>query len=352
MNTIREIIACKKTEGDLGLEIEVEGHNLPNLLGSVWKCEHDGSLRGESCEYVLKHPTDVDGIKDALDYLDKQYAAAGARPTESFRAGVHVHVNCQELTFIELFNFITLYLIFENLFVRWCGHAREGNLFCLRSSDAEYVLDELSRSLKIASNHRDLSYFLQMVFSEDQIRYLSMNLGALGKYGSLEFRAMRSTPNLSLIYGWANVLYSLRETAKTYSNPQAIMHEFSFKGTQVFIDDVLGVDVATMFKNSSENYRKDLIDGVRNAQEIAFSGDWDVIKTIECNRLARTGRIPDLVVDDAQLLAAAPKRQKRINPQREQARIWQERINAVQANKFFVDDANNLVRQRKNRNGE
>src|SRR5690554_4898477 len=118
--TIRKLMRLPETQGDVGVEIEVEGSNLPRT-GEHWIVTQDGSLRGESCEYVLRQPLSLPETKEALAYLSRRYEETGAEIADSPRCGVHIHVNCQELTIIQLYNFMTLYLILEDLLVRWCG---------------------------------------------------------------------------------------------------------------------------------------------------------------------------------------------------------------------------------------
>jgi hypothetical protein len=253
----------RKTKGDVGIEIEVEGVNLPKLT-KFWKNEHDGSLRGpENIEYVLEQPMSLDGARKALDYLDKTYTESKTEVHDTVRAGVHVHVNVQDLNIIELYNFMTLYVVLEEVLVKFCGPYREGNLFCLRTCDADYLLYELSYAAQKKA-------FVGLV--SDQLRYASMNVKALGTYGSLEFRAMRGTRDLDLIYKWAEVLVSLREMAKTYENPQKIIEGFSEGEAQGFIRHTLG-DNHKLFL--CDGYERMLCDGMRRAQDIAYCVDWN-----------------------------------------------------------------------------
>src|SRR3546814_18812942 len=96
------------------------------------------------------------------------------------------------LTMTQLYSFMTVYLILENVLVGWCGHSRCGNLFCLRASDAEWLLT----SIRAAAEGRTFKHSLH----SDNLRYASMNVKALGDYGSLEFRAMRGTREMDWIY--------------------------------------------------------------------------------------------------------------------------------------------------------
>lgn len=252
----------KRTKGDVGVEIEVEGKNLPTTT-KYWRMEKDGSLRGEeNMEYVLAKPLTLAQLSIALKYLDKCYRDADSVVDESVRAGVHVHVNVQDLNIVELYNFMTIYLILEEVLVEYCGETREGNLFCLRACDAEYLIYRLTR----AANHR---HFRELV--DDNLRYASMNVKALGTYGSLEFRAMRGTRDLSVIETWATILVGLREHAKTYTDPTDIVNGFSEGEVDGFLDAALG-EHAHMFKKG--DYRLKLMRGMRQAQDVAFCCKW------------------------------------------------------------------------------
>ena len=53
---MRELIGCRDAAGEVGIEIELEGHGLPRMDFEYWRAERDGSLRGEAVELVLKKP--------------------------------------------------------------------------------------------------------------------------------------------------------------------------------------------------------------------------------------------------------------------------------------------------------
>lgn len=250
------------TKGDVGVEIEVEGKRLPKI-DKFWKMEQDGSLRGEeNIEYVLRKPSTLNQLAIALKFLDKAYRDNDAVVDDSVRAGVHVHVNVQGLNIVELYNFMTLYLILEEVLVEFCGETREGNLFCLRASDADYLIYRLVRA---AQRRR----FRELV--DDNLRYASMNVKALGTYGSLEFRAMRGTRDLDVIQTWANIIVGLREHAKTYTDPTDIVNGFSEGEVDGFLVRALG-DNAELFKKG--DYRLKLMRGMRQAQDVAFCCKW------------------------------------------------------------------------------
>lgn len=254
------------TKGDLGVEIEVEGRNLPNDLAN-WRCERDGSLRGESMEYVLSNPMTLAGVSESLVELDKAYRENATNVHESVRAGVHVHVNVQELNTKQLFTFITAYIVMEELLVNFCGEYRVGNLFCLRIKDAEFLLSELERTAEDKQYHR---------LGSENLRYASMNVNALSRYGSLEFRAMRGTRDLGLIADWATMLLNIRDVSCKWDNPEELFKWCTANGPESFLETFLGD-----FKEKVCNgvaYEEMLLEGFSRAHPLAMNTDWSAVE--------------------------------------------------------------------------
>lgn len=269
MKTVREWMRVRNTAGDVGIEVEVEGTNLPHI-DEYWNVTHDGSLRGEALEYVFKRPLELSKAKEALDYLGHHLSKKGVSVLDSGRCGVHVHVNCQKLNIVELYNFFTLNFILEDLLTAFCGESRVGNLFCLRAKDAEYLIEQLST----AAETKDF----RPIFASDDLRYAAMNVKSLPQYGSLEFRAMRGTTDPDLIYKWASILVHLREVAKTYPHPAEIVMEMSAGGGEAFMRNVLG-EYADEFM-SFDDWEQSLTDGARIAQDVAYAGDWEELSRV------------------------------------------------------------------------
>lgn len=264
MQTVAEVFGIKKlVAGDVGIEIEVEGRRLP-IAERYWRNEHDGSLRGpENREYVLAEPSSIKRAELALKYLGILYKQNNTEVHDTVRAGVHVHINVQKLNIVELYNYLTLFFIFEEPLVKFCGEHREGNLFCLRSLDAEFLLSELRMAVINSDYYRLVS---------DDLRYGAVNVKALGTYGSLEFRTMRGTRDLDLILTWAKVLLSLREAAKAFYCPSDIINGFSEGESVWFLRRCFG-EHSGLFEGMPD-IGKMLTDGMRRAQDIAFAIDW------------------------------------------------------------------------------
>ena len=103
--------------GDFGVEVEVEATSfdtMPRL--NCWKSVHDGSLRGESAEFVFRNPLPLDKTIGEVVKLYSYLKECGIK--DSGRAGVHVHVNVNTLTVVQLLNLIAMWMIVEEAAVR------------------------------------------------------------------------------------------------------------------------------------------------------------------------------------------------------------------------------------------
>ncbi len=256
-----ELLRCRPKQGEVGIEIELEGHGVGQIeSNNMWMTEMDGSLRGESIELVLKAPAPRHLVPVRLKKMKEMVEGCVIKDTG--RAGIHIHVNIQELTPREYTQFLVLYLIFEEVLVDWCGNDRVGNLFCLRASDANYGL-QIIRSIIQSWAFRDLD--------TDNIRYASVNLKATATYGSIEFRALRSTVDTDVIQTWVDILLNLKDEAKKYESPPDIVEELSVLGVEGFFNKILG-DFNIPFDHMQ------VMSGVRNAQYIAYCrNDWSCL---------------------------------------------------------------------------
>lgn len=232
MKKLHEILGQAPSDGDVGVEIEVEGKNLPHVDDAFWRSEHDGSLRGEALEYVFKKPVKADKAPALLKHLDKIFKAQGSELNFSFRTSVHVHVNCQHLTHAEYVSYIYTYLLLEEALMNYCGKDRKGNRFCLRLQDAEGVLENLQY---VFQHERGL-----MDVAGDNMRYSAINLAATLKYGSLEFRAMRGNMDVDILSTWVATLVRLRDFSKEMGTPVAVYDLFAKLGARGFMKEALG----------------------------------------------------------------------------------------------------------------
>lgn len=247
-------------ENEIGIEIEVEGSNIPQAP-SGWTGVSDGSLRGESLEYVLSRPVPRNKVEGFLNDLSDQFTKNRTRLNLSDRCGIHVHVNCQNLTTPQVINFTLLYLLLEDFLTHWCGPTREGNLFCLRGKDAEFLYSGLYKAKIENSLH---------ILQKDQYRYAGVNLTSIHKYGSVEFRTLKTTNDFrTRTVSWVDILTNIKDKSLSFDSSRDMIEEMK-KDLLGFAGDALKTS-ATAILSELDNPILHLKEAMWRIQDIAYA---------------------------------------------------------------------------------
>ena len=249
---LREFLELRKTDGMFGVELEIEGENLPDHLPAAWCLTQDGSLRGnfptQAAEYVMIKPMSLASANLNIKRLTDHLQEVGAKPLFSHRTSLHVHVNCQELTWDEYSAFLYTSLLMERVLLNFCGQSRVGNRFCLRVTDAEGYLDDLRRLFR-----NGFRYFITGGGNANKIKYSSINVAPSREYGSVEFRGMRGTVDRQVITAWIEALNSIRSYAVARGSVEAVHASFIQDDINKFISDVLGAAYKDLSYKGMEN---------------------------------------------------------------------------------------------------
>jgi hypothetical protein len=256
-----------------GIELELEGRGLvpavpQHALWDYFTTHEDNSLRviredGERIEYVFKQPFDYDTTIKATKILFDHLNSDKAEVFESYRTSLHVHVNCGRESMRTIYNFITLSLMFDELFSSTAAKHRIGNNFCLRARDAQYQIEELIMSIQghsgpwaLNSNHR----------------YSSINFVSLNKFGTIEFRIMECMTDFKRAKHWIDTLQALKAAARNFTDPRDVIKNFSKYTLEEFMTVVLG-DCAPYYMRQAE-WQPLLVSGMRLSQDFAFCSQW------------------------------------------------------------------------------
>lgn len=205
-----EIYRGNRYTGEVGVEIETEtsgGYEYPKL--KYWKCDRDRSLRNFGVEYILRSPMTLVELENAFkefEPLPKEYKFHDTPVS----AGVHVHLNMLNETFLTLANLLTTYSITENLLIKYSGPDRLSNLFCLPMCDAEGVVQNNMELIKNIGRN----YYARIGQNEDSVKYGALNCAPLTKLGSVEFRSFRGTTNVNEIRKWVHLLMDMKNFSK------------------------------------------------------------------------------------------------------------------------------------------
>lgn len=254
-----------------GVEIELEGKKLKTIdpnIAQYWGYHADGSLRllkaaDSAFEYVFLHPLNLDLTFKALEALFNFLNTPPAEVFPSYRTSVHVHVNCAAETYRTIYNFITLAIIFDELFVSQNGEHRIGNNFCLRAKDAQGQIGALVSSIKNCGS---------LVGINANNRYSSINFASLLKFGTVEFRSMECTTDYNRVVHWINTINQLKTAARQFANPREVIGYFSRNSAHEFLYFILGAQAFKYVK--VENMERMLLDGMRLAQDFAYCSEW------------------------------------------------------------------------------
>lgn len=218
----------------IGVEVEVEGckTKLPTGDGNqYWRQEADDSLRNNGAEFVFAEPLWGADVIKAVQFLC--VSAKMRQWVISERTGLHVHMDVREMELDKFRNFCVMYALMEKPLYRWIGDNRDKNIHCLAWFTAEGDLKEIGKIFKVPGHASGVIKQLN--------RYSGLNLNALDKYGSVEFRHMKSTFDSTRVIDWINMILSLRLAAIAWNGKtDEIIKEFKILGPFTFMHRVFG----------------------------------------------------------------------------------------------------------------
>lgn len=271
MHTVKDIFGHKNKRGHVGIEVEVEAaKQLPPLEVKPWTCKPEQSLRGYGMEYITTGPIlcnsdKTEALKALSDLLfDKYYKVDHDSP----RTSVHVHVNVLGLTPTQVYTAACAYWLLENPLMKWCGPTREGNKFCLRLKDAEGILGLIKGDMRNVEKQQYLPF---QSYKADYCKYGGLNLNAIGRFGSLEFRGLRGVYDTKTMDLWSTSMYTLvTRAAEAFESPSALMDYYYKHGPYRLISKLLEDDLVDQLT--------DIADGIEeNAERVchlAYMHNW------------------------------------------------------------------------------
>lgn len=219
--------------GYVGIEVELEGRLRVAEGRTSWDVKEDHSLRNGGLEFVLRTPSDPIKIPSYIEELKKILSRSSIQP--SLRTSIHVHVCVLGYTLRSLYSLLMLYWVFENILVRINGKEREGNLHCLRLTDCESLMDNAMQ---------ELNEWPFLKNSSNELRYAALNLAALVKFGSVEYRFMALTPNLDDVEMWSSGLARFSQIAG--STPWSEILQWAIQDPKKSLPHFFGGEIADL----------------------------------------------------------------------------------------------------------
>lgn len=314
------ILGRVPVDGDIGIEIEVEGNKFPKgndsphgsvspeLIPKEWVYHHDGSLRGmDNAEYVLKKPLKFEQVPGAIKNLWEMFDKFGSKLDESNRTSVHVHLNAQEFHLNRLTAFAALYFSVEEVLTAWCGDHRVGNLFCLRAKDAPAIVSQLKNFIQQNGQ----------VGISNGLHYGGLNPQALLKFGSIEIRSLRGVTDPDTILTWVAILERMYKMSEDFPDPRLICSHFSGHGAMAYLEMILGEHTPGVLQQvpfDPQEIRESLYEGIRLAQDLCYCRDWSKYEPVKFEKDPFGRNIQSVMSQIDQAVGANPTNELYFSP--------------------------------------
>lgn len=253
MTTFREILNIRPAPQSNGAQlfgIECECENVVPMsysadspvLAAGWSVTEDGSLRGAGVEF-LTPPVPLTVANDMLRTLYR--TKDRYEYTTSVRTSMHVHVNMQDDTFGSLENVLGAYCVLEPLLFELCGTEREENIYCVPFYRAKMPLIQFRRIKNNLISWRDVN------------KYSALNLGAIVKFGTIEFRHAPLWDSLAEAQTWLGIIDELVQQGRQRT-PHELLDMLGEIGVVETVERLLPTYASTLISNYHARHRNDL----------------------------------------------------------------------------------------------
>lgn len=250
------------TPGDVGVELEIEGVNLPQSLEG-WHVKPENSLRGEAFEYITRGAATLEQLQGLMKHLNKYMTRESTKVIFSVRESTHIHVNMQRVRMHDIYGFILLFTILEPVLLRICGNDRNGNLFCLpayETGDLAAFIGNLNRDIQGG-----------MFTRHNRGKYANLNLDCLYNFGTVEVRGFPLSIAVQDICQWAEWLVNIRDITQGWKDKTfRSLFEYASLEQQELVAKVFTGDMKpSLFSRMSPTNMSELIQlGIETAYEV------------------------------------------------------------------------------------
>jgi hypothetical protein len=179
----------------MGLELEIEqlnNHLFEASPPEYGRWETDNSLRNGGYEFITK-PATASHLFYAIKELFAKMKVSERNYSE--RCSIHVHVNCQDITWQQMATLAMLYQTFEHLLFAFIGGDRNKNIFCVPWYETQLTFNSIDK-LRNNPGHIIKKWY----------KYTALNLIPLQTQGTIEFRHMHGNCDPKFILNWLNLI--------------------------------------------------------------------------------------------------------------------------------------------------
>lgn len=232
-----------------GIELEIENFPRNAEMHYAFDYKEDNSLRNNGKELV-SHPTKAKFMQNILEEVFKKHRIKEANYSE--RCSTHVHMNAQDMTLDQIKVLSLVYQTVERLLFGYVGNDRQDNIFCvpwyqsgLTASFVDKITKDPAKAIK------------------QWVKYASLNFLPLTSKGTIEFRHLHGTNDVSFLIEWMNLLACMQKyaVAKKFDEvKEQILSMNTVSNYDMFLAEVFERHVPTL--TNIENYKELLSVGV------------------------------------------------------------------------------------------
>lgn len=226
--------------GKVGIEIETEKWkgDGASTLPKVWEYHQDGSLRNNGIEFTTRGKGIIGkeiskAVRDFCSWANARKLDVGYP-----RAGIHIHLDCTDMDFEggELQRMVAIYMLLEHALFGYAGEWRRTCGFCDPLTESQLPMNQIRHALfDPTSSGKALLGRLNKLG-----RYYALNLRALTKYGTVEYRQLETTFDAERIIGWINIILQIKKAAVQWPANRKVLAEVSREGARGFAKRMMG----------------------------------------------------------------------------------------------------------------
>jgi len=189
-----------------GVRTETQGYN--HSTSNVWKIVPDGSLSGRNA-FELVSPPMVFGEESVATLRTVCGVLNNLGVKVNTSCGFHVHVDASDLNAAHMKNLVAMFCRFEPVMDALVPAARRSSEWA-RSNAARLGRTDADRVavIEAAAN----TSVLRALHNNN--RYQKLNLEALGRHGTVEFRQAAGTTNADKVVGWVAMCVGLVSSSR------------------------------------------------------------------------------------------------------------------------------------------
>jgi Putative amidoligase enzyme len=228
-----------------------------DMMCKYWTLHMDNSLRNAGIEFVSLPLYGVDLCAALNSVSNLKLKTKGLwNPSFSSRCSTHIHLDIRDLNKEQLLSLVCLYTLFESVMFDYWSARRKHGVYCVPISEQDVISNVLSRTNSATS---DDEIQASLEFCSESNRYSALNLAAIKKYGSLEFRQGDGTLDEEKIEVWIQILMCLKKYILEFS-PKTMLQHITQMNFEILSKEVFGKFYSKLFKSPDfSHYKTDMM---------------------------------------------------------------------------------------------